>query len=282
MMQSVVSELPLAFFSTLGPIGAGTFAAISFALFTCDDRVCRMKLGTWGLLPFAFAVVGLLGAFVHLGDALHAPFALTGVASSPLSQEICAALAFLIAAAACIVACRIGKEGSSAAKWSAVIAAVVGIVFAVFVGKAYMVDTITSWNTPLSVIEPVGACLFGGAALGALVVTAAGVCADKKVLGVVVVAGGVVFAIALVAHVFTVSGMASRLVDGAQLAANVMPLCVVSCVLVAIAIMCTVAWAKSSQAGMPLIAVILACSVLGVFAGRLVFYGLQLSGGLCL
>lgn len=105
---------------------------------------------------------------------------------------------FMMAALVYVALAYAGKL-SGARKPLAAVVAVLAVVFCVFVGLAYMIPTVSSWNSALLPIEVVGYALVGGCAFGALALAGQGaeVGAAGKALRVAAVAGAVVAIVAV-------------------------------------------------------------------------------------
>lgn len=285
-MEAAFAELPLALFTTLAPLGAGAFVALALAFLTTPLTAEQIKkIDRMTLIPLVVVLVGFAASFFHLADPLHAPFVLSGIGHSPLSNEIVVGSVFVVVALVYVVLALMGKLTGSARKGFAVVVAAVALVFAVFTGLAYTMDTIASWNTPLVPVQVLGFALVGGMALGCLVLALSDVLADAlktafKAAAVVGVLVGLVLAVAgLCGQVMAVSTMMNALTSGADLVAVVMPWLVagILCLIVS-AVAVVVALRGASP--VVVLAVGSVVAVAGIFLARLVFYAVQLSVGL--
>lgn len=285
-MEAAFAELPLALFTTLAPLGAGAFVALALAFLTTPLTAEQIKnIDRMTLIPLVVVLVGFAASFFHLADPLHAPFVLSGIGHSPLSNEIVVGSVFVVVALVYVVLALMGKLTGSARKGFAVVVAAMALVFAVFTGLAYTMDTIASWNTPLVPVQVLGFALVGGMALGCLVLALSDVLADAlktafKAAAVVGVLVGLVLAVAgLCGQVMAVSTMMNALTSGADLVAVVMPWLVagVLCLIVS-AVAVVVALRGASP--VVVLAVGSVVAVAGIFLARLVFYAVQLSVGL--
>ena len=157
----------LAVFTTLAPMGAGAFIVLAYAFIagTPDDAAAK-RLDRWTALPLAVLAVGFLGAFMHLASPLNAFGVFTGIGSSPLSNEILVGVVFALVAVVYWALALAGKLTLPLRKGMLAALAVLAVVFAAFCGLAYMMYTIPTWNTPLSVVQMVGYLLAGGTVLG--------------------------------------------------------------------------------------------------------------------
>ena len=141
------------------------------------------KIDRLTIIPLAVALVGLIASVFHLASPMNMFGVAATVGSTPLANEITAFGVFMIVAALYwIVAMAGGLKNTSARKAFALVTGVLGLIAALFIGCAYLIPTIPTWNnfwTPLSII---GFALFGGTLLGLLTTTLAGA-GDESVQG---------------------------------------------------------------------------------------------------
>lgn len=282
----MMAELPLALFTTLAPVAAGTFIALAAAFFTTKFSGEQLKkIDRMTTIPVVVLVVGFICAFFHLASPMHAFGVFAGLGASPLSNELLAGVVFAVLAIVYWIMALAGKLGEGARKGFAAVVAVMAIVFACFTGAAYMMETIASWNTPMVPVAVLGFSLLGGICLGVLVLALSGALEDAakggfKMAALAVLVVGLVLGVAgLLVQVMSVSGMGNALVDGADLVAAAsapMWIGVVCMVVAAVAAFMSLRNSKSTAlaAAAPVLAVV------GVFAARLAFYAVQLSVGL--
>lgn len=282
----MMAELPLALFTTLAPIGAGAFIALTVAFFTTkfsDEQL--KKIDRMIAIPVVVLVAGFICAFFHLASPMHAFGVFAGLGASPLSNELLAGVVFAVLAIVYWIVALAGKLGEGARKGFAAVVAVTAVVFACFTGAAYMMETIASWNTPMVPVAVLGFSLLGGVSLGVLVLALSGALEDAakggfKMAALVVLVIGLVLGVAgLLVQVMSVSGMGNALVDGADLvAAASAPMWIgVVCMVVAAA---SAFMALRNSKSMALAAAAPVLAIVGVFAARLAFYAVQLSVGL--
>ena len=159
----------LAVFTTLAPMGAGAFIALAyaFAVGKPDEEAAR-RLDRWTALPLAVLAAGFVGAFTHLASPLNAFGVFAGVGSSPLSNEVLAGVVFAALAVVYWVLALAGKLSAGARTGLLAVLSALAVVFAVFCGLAYMMYTIPTWNTPLSIVQMVGYLLGGRYGAGLL------------------------------------------------------------------------------------------------------------------
>ena len=102
------------------------------------------------LIPLVVVIMGFAASFFHLASPLHAPGVFAGVGGSPLSNEILVGAIFTVLAVVYVVCALTGRLSGGARKVLVVVVAASALVFACFTGLAYVMETIASWNSPLS------------------------------------------------------------------------------------------------------------------------------------
>ena len=285
-MSAAFAETPLALFTALAAIGAGAFIALACAFFTTkldDEQLAKVDKMT--LIPAAVVVVGFIAAFFHLASPAAAFGVFGGIGRSPMSNEILAGVLFLIVMIVYVVMGLTGKLAEGSRKALSAVLAVLAVVFAAFMGLAYGIDTVPSWNSPWPIVQVLGYALLGGAALGSLVLACAGVLGDAvkggfKTPVIVLAALGCVLAVAGLAMMASGMGAQSNaVVTGAKLLGDAMTALIVAIVCL-IAAFAAVFMAVRSANGVMWPALAAALALVGVLAGRFVFYALQISVGL--
>ncbi len=281
----MMSELPLTLFTTLGSVSAGAFIALAlaFATTTFSDEQLK-KIDKMTALPVVMLILAFICAFFHLASPLKAFGVFAGLGTSPLSNEVLVAVIFAVVALVYWILALTGKLSEGARKACSLIVAVLAVLFAAFMGMAYMVETLISWNTVMVPLQMIGFCLMGGAALGLLVLSLAGVLDaavegsfKSAVLAVLVI--GLIMAVGgLAAQMASVNALGNALTSGADLvsAALVPAVCGIICLIAATAI--DLVALKGNKSALITVAAVVA--LVGVFAARYAFYALQLSVGL--
>lgn len=286
MEHAIATEMPLALFTTLAPISAGAFIALAIAFFTVELSEKQQKLlDKLSFVPLVVLAAAFVAAFFHLSSPLNALNAFNGIGRSPLSNEILAGVVFgVVLLVYCIVALA-GKPGAGARKIFAAIVAVVGLVFAYFIGMAYAIPTIISWNTPLIPVSIVGFTLLGGGVLGIMMIAGAGALAEArktsfKIVMFIVVFLGIALSLGCVwAHYSMVSGIDTSVLSGAAIVADLTMYLIAASVCAVLAFVCAcVALFKTDNAGIPVIGVIL--MIAAVLIIRLAFYAMQMTVGI--
>ena len=285
-MTAAFNELPLALFTTLAAMGAGTFIALACAFFTSklsDEQLARVDKMT--AIPAVVVIVGFIAAFFHLASPAAAFGVFGGIGRSPMSNEILAGVVFAVIMIVYVIMGLAGKLTEGSRKGLSAVLAVLAVVFAAFMGLAYGIGTIPTWNSPWPTVQVLGYALLGGAALGALVLALAGALDDAlkgsfKTALVVVAAIGCLLAVAgLAMMASSVGGYSNAIVAGTALLGEAMTCLIVSVVCLVLAFVALFMATRGKSSTMwAVLAVVLA--LVGVLAGRFVFYALQISVGL--
>lgn len=289
-MGTGFAEAPLAMFTTLAPMGAAAFIVLLIAQMKgvyagaaagaaagADDTGRRIDKLT--LLPVVVVLLGFVGAFFHLANPLAALGVIDGIGRSPLSNEVTVGGIFVVVAIVYAVLAWAGKLGGGARTGALAVVSVLAVVFAVFCGLAYLMDTIPAWNQPSTVVQMLGFALLGGAALGTFVLALAkaDVAAVRMPVLVMAIAGLVLaaagFAMQLVAcgSIYTIWGAAIDAVPAAWV--------VFGALLVGGAVACGLLFVElkrqPANVALAVCAVVLVAVV--VFLARIVFYGLHVT-----
>lgn len=156
-------EITLVLFTTLAPSGAAAYLIMGLPVLagraTGEDA---RRLNRLTCLPLLIAMAGLIASATHLGNPANALYVFTGAGRSPLSTEVCCAVAFL-ALAGIFWLYSFAEEPRrwlQRALLGAIDAAIVAFVAAV--AYAYDVDTIITWSLPLVPVALVLNALVGG------------------------------------------------------------------------------------------------------------------------
>ena len=276
-----MAELPLAIFTTLVPFGAGAFIMLAISFFTTKFGADELKkLDKLSIAPLAVVAVGFIASFFHLASPLSAFGVFSGIGSSPLSNEIAMGIVFFVVALVYVIMAFTGKLTESSRKPFATVVAVLALVFAVFTGMAYMMQTIASWNTPLVPVEMVGFALLGAAAFGAALIAAARAQGEEShsyasAAFVLALVGFAVALVALIGHYGVLEALSSSFVAGATLAEGVTGYLVGFGVLGIAAVALLAACMKKASIGLAGAAAVLA--LVAIFLVRFAFYAIQLS-----
>lgn len=284
-MTAAFNELPLALFTTFASIGAGAFIALAVAFFTTSFSGEQLKkIDKLTLVPAIVVIVGFIAAFFHLANPAAAFGVFAGIGRSPLSNELCVACLFAVVMIVYVIMALTGKLGG-ARKGLAAVLAVLAVVFAAFMGMAYSIPTVPTWSTPWPIIQMLGYALLGGVALGVCVIAFAGALPEAakssfKGAGIAIAVIGLVLAVAGLGMMAAgASDVNNAVASGANLVSGAMVSLVVAIAcLVAACAAVFMALRGASGTALAAVAAVLAC--VGVLAGRLVFYALQISVGI--
>ena len=279
-MGTGFAEAPLTVFTTLAPMGAAAFIVLLLASMRgVYVEGASQRIDKLSAVPVAVVLLGFVGAFFHLANPLNAFYVFDGIARSPLTNEVLAGCVFVVAAVAYAALAFSGKLADGARKAFLAVVAVLAVVFAVFCGAAYLMDTIPAWNQPSTIVQMLGFALAGGAALGSLVLALAK--ADTSALCVPA------FALSLAGAVLAIAGFGMQLAACADIytiwgaSIDAVPLAwVVLAVLAAglLASSCLVLAAlKRNPASTALLAVASVLAIIVVFFARIAFYGLHVT-----
>lgn len=279
-MGTGFSETPLAVFTTLAPMGAGAFLVLAclIAAAKLDDEALA-RLDKLSIVPFVVSAIGFIGAFFHLANPLHAFGVFAGIGTSPLSNEVAVGVVFMAVALVYIALAFMGKLTASSRKAFSLVVAVLALVFMVFCGLAYMMDTIPTWNTPASIVQMLGYGLLGGSAFAALTCGLAHIEVSQKARVVVVAFVAVGLVLSLVGfgmQIMAASSIANIWGAAIDLVPAVWGMFAVLAVCGVVVLALIVAGGKKN---FPLAFSAAACAlvVAGVFLARIGFYGLYMS-----
>ena len=95
---TALNEITLVLFTTLAPSGAVAYVIMGMAALRAQGDE-RKRLSGALLIPFLVTLVGLVASATHLGNPDNALYVFSRVGASPLSNEVCAAVLFLISVA---------------------------------------------------------------------------------------------------------------------------------------------------------------------------------------
>lgn len=162
-------EITLVVFTTLAPSGAVALSIMAgVLLFAKLDDDARARIDKFMCIPLVVAMVGLIASATHLGNPANALYVFLHVGSSPLSNEVLSAVAFL----ACSGLYWLYSFSVKPVRWlqRALLAliAVTGVAFVTMVSLAYSVETITTWDLPTVPVSLWMNALMGGPLLAAL------------------------------------------------------------------------------------------------------------------
>ncbi len=284
-MESAMSDMALALFTTFSAIGAGAFLMLFVAFLVHDFSDDQLKkLDKYTVVLVLFPVVGLICSFMHLANAANAMNVINTIGTTPLANEILVFGIFLAVAVIYWVLAIAGMlKGRTARLACSAIVAALGVLAVVFMGLAYAIPTIPTWDSPWTTLQLLGAMLLGGSALTwwvcSLVEKDEG--AAQKMASVsrlVLIVGAAVLLIATVALFATGASATSGIVNVAQNASELTPMLVASIAFTVIAVVCGFLGKGDKRTAWLCGAVVIAW--FAVFFARLCFYGMQITIGL--
>ncbi|MDO4442758.1 MAG: dimethyl sulfoxide reductase anchor subunit [Slackia sp.] len=145
-----ISEITLVVFTTIAPAGAVGYVFLAAAiLLTRDDAVAK-RLSAYLVIPLLLALAGLIASATHLGTPANALYVLTGIGRSPLSNEVVAAAVFLAFGGAAWIFSFGHRRRDAFSSFGLGFAALTALAFVGFVARAYSVETIPTWNSPIA------------------------------------------------------------------------------------------------------------------------------------
>ncbi len=160
--NTAISEITLVLFTTMAPAGAVAYVIMAFRIFSDPTKAVAKRIKPFLSIPLVVAMVGLVASATHLGNPSNALYVLLGVGSSPLSNEVVCAVAFLgLAAGYWLYSFTQVDRPAFERVWICLIA-VASVLFITAVGMAYSVDTIVSWDLPLVPVNQWFSALVGG------------------------------------------------------------------------------------------------------------------------
>lgn len=279
-MENAMAELPLAIFTTLVPFGAGAFIMLAAALLATKLEASEQAaLDKLSVVPLALVAVGFVASFFHLASPTAAFGVFAGLGASPLSNEIAMGVVFFVVAAVYCAMAFAGKLTEGIRKPFVLVVAALALVFSVFTGMAYMMETIASWNTPLVPIEMAGLALLGGAALGSALIAAASKSSDShgwaSIAFVMALVGYLTALVALVGHYGVISALSSSTVSGVALVDGVTAFLAGYAVCGLASVASLGYCCKKPSVAVTAVAAILA--LVAIFLVRFAFYAIQLS-----
>ncbi len=147
-LDSALEELALVLFTTLAPSGACAiiFLAALLANNVLDEED-RRRVGVFMCIPLGVSIVGLVASAAHLSNPSNALYVFMRVGTSPLSNEVFAAVAFIAVSGFYWLYAFAEHPRLILQRVWAVFMMVFAAVFILFVGLAYGAETIPTWST---------------------------------------------------------------------------------------------------------------------------------------
>ena len=155
-IQLAFNEMSLVVFTTLAPSGVVALMLMGMPLLFGKVSGARaQRIDRFTGIPLVVSMVGLVMSATHLGNPDNVLYVFSRIGSSPLSNEVAAAVVFLALAGAYWLYsfARVPRAGARRALMVALCCS--GVAFLAFMALAYSAETIISWNTayvPLNMI----------------------------------------------------------------------------------------------------------------------------------
>lgn len=284
-MELGLAEMPLALFSTLAPMGAGTFTLLALAFCMQDiDKDVLKKIDRLTVIPVIILIVGFICAFFHLASPFNAFGVFNNLGSSPMSNEIAVGVIFCVIAIVYWIIAMAVTMTETLRRALSIIVAICGLVFCVFIGLAYGMNTIPTWDNAMVPLSTLFFGLFGGSTVGIAVLYSAGafnVDAKQFNTAAIVVAcvGAVGSALFFGLNMGDASGVTNNMMVGSDVVGEMMQWIICGIVVILLAAVGAIfELLKERVMFYPWIVVVVA--FIGILIARLCFYGVEMSVGL--
>ena len=280
LFETASSEISLLVFSILVPMGVTAMGLVGLVRASLGlDEEAAKKVDTLLSVPAVVTIVGLIASFTHLGSPSHVFGMVSGIGSSPLSNEIVIAGIAILVALVYWIFTLVKHPEEAVHKVFGIALVVLGLICALFTGLAYMIPTIVTWNSPVGAISQVCAALFGGAVLAALVLALANAKVDKA-LGVCALVGAAGVAVMLLVQGGLYGGVVNA--AGLTLSAVMGQYWVVAVIaIVCAAVAAFLVFKNAAKDGaVTMMAVAAVAALIALVLVRICFYGIFLSVGL--
>lgn len=167
-MEYALREMPLAFLTTLGPIGAGSFVTLFYMLLRQHPTPEQLKrIDHLTGIPIGFALMGFLVSLFQLANPTNIFYLLLTVGQTPIANAAVAYGVFLLVALLYWALAIGGRLTSAIGRLLFVgLVMVTGLLATIFMGLANMIPALPVWDAPRTVVEIVSVWLFGGSTLG--------------------------------------------------------------------------------------------------------------------
>ncbi len=284
--MDILLEMPLTIFTALAPAGAGAFVAIALGLWLgAPSEEEGKRAAAHSLVPLALVAMAFVAAFFHLTNPLNSPWVIAGVGRSPMANEIVAGVVFFLIALAAVGGGASGKLKGAGLNGLFAAAGAAGLLFSLFIGLAYGVDTVVTWNHPALPFVSLGAALAMGAAVGCAVLVSVkpsmAFAGRARVALLVVLALGALLVVMGELVWFTdASAVTTPLVSGAERAMAVQPFVIAGAVLFGCSGLAAAVLLLRRRGGAAWFAMVALAQIAGMLLLRIAFYGMQISVGL--
>ncbi|MDO5044626.1 MAG: dimethyl sulfoxide reductase anchor subunit [Coriobacteriia bacterium] len=279
-MSNVIAELPLILFTALSSISIGSYFVLALSDISLLPGLKGEKLHKRvSLISLILLFVAFLAATFHLASPLNAIYVMNGLGRSPLTNEVLVGGLFVVLAV--IYTIFVYKSYEKLPKFLSVLVILGAIIFALFIGLAYKMETIPSWTSPISFIEIWGLMLVSGVVLTAVVAGQFHELTDSQTnsrLRILALVGVLLAGISVLVQAMQVNTLQNGLFEGSSVVASALPFIVLALVLLIVSLVLFMNFSKKTNSGK---ALVLTCVVLGaVILTRMSFYALHMSAGL--
>lgn len=206
----------LALFTGLAPAGAVAFALLAVYLIAArgSNEALRNRVNHLLAVPIFVSWAGFIASATHLGTPANALYAFTNVGSSPLSNEVTAAVVYLFFTGVYWLLTFNPRFPAAGQRVFLAVCAVSALAFLAFTSVAYSVDTVPTWSNAYAPANLVAGGALGGCSLAACVLRGAGapgLAWQRGLLGagVVVLVAGTVLLGLYIGYLGTVSNSVS-------------------------------------------------------------------------
>lgn len=181
-LSYALQEITLVFFTTAAPGGIVACCFILLMNLSKPEIYTQEKLRRLLVLPYIASLWGLIASATHLGSPHNALYVLCGVGTSPLSNEVFAAVLFLGALNLYWLFSFSQKPLTGLLLTLKLISFFAGVLYLLGIAYAYQVATILSWRTSLVPLLLISSAFITGPALVIVSKFAAGMEVDKPAL----------------------------------------------------------------------------------------------------
>ncbi len=284
-MEIALNDISLALFTTLGSVGAGAFLTIFIATFKEYFKQDQLqKIDRLTLVPILFSLVGLLISFTHLANPANAMAVLNTVGTTPLANEVVAFGVFLVFAIIYwIVGIAGGLKSLAIRRVLCGLVTLSGLAAVIFMGLAYAIPAIPTWDNPRTTVQLIGVYWFAGVILGMLICSLAEretrqVHSAEMTCKIIMLIGAVLLFSSTVIIFMAASAAISPIINVQANSASLTGIFIISLILIVIAAAC--AFLAKGPKRVPLITSAFVMALVGSYLARMIFYGTQIGLGL--
>ncbi|WP_251177874.1 dimethyl sulfoxide reductase anchor subunit family protein [Adlercreutzia agrestimuris] len=161
--ETALGEITLVLFTTLAPTGALAVLCMGLPLIfgSATDRDIA-RLNKYLCIPLVVSMVGLIASATHLGNPANALYVFASIGTSPLSNEVFAAVLFLASTGLYWLYSFSEKAHRTLLRIWFIVISFTAIAFVVSVGFAYSSRTIISWHMWQAPVAVMCNALVGG------------------------------------------------------------------------------------------------------------------------